>query len=341
MERLEFIKRNTLEWREVDSPKITNKDQVLVRPLVVSRCDLDLPILRGQTLFRAPFPIGHEFVGEIIETSEDLSGIFAKGQRVAIPFQISCGHCHACETGKSKSCSAVPHASAYGMGKSGKDFGGALSDALLVPYASSMLVPVRSTTNLVSIASISDNLVEAWKLVGIFLDKKPEQSVLIIGGQAASIGLYSAALAKFMSTSEVLYVDIDQRRCQIAEKMGIPTEHLTEYPKSFLKRYDIVADASGTQQGWSSGLRSLEVDGIFGSASIFWSNEVPIPYLDLYNMGANIHIGRVKSREWIPQILNLVEEKGFDPAPIVTRTANWKDAKEAYLEEETKLVIVR
>jgi threonine dehydrogenase-like Zn-dependent dehydrogenase len=341
MERLEFVKKNTLEWRDAPSPKITENDQVIVRPLAVSRCDLDLPILRGQTLFRPSFPIGHEFVGEVIETSEDVVNTFPIGQRVAIPFQISCGHCHYCESGKSKSCSSVPHASAFGMGKSGKDFGGAIADAVLVSHAKSMLVKLKSTTDLVSIASISDNLVEAWKLAGIYLNQNQNQTVLVLGGFAASIGLYTAALAKFMGAPEVLYIDSDLKRCQLAERMGIQTEQIAEFPKSFPKKFDIVADATGSKEGWLSGLRSLEVDGIFGSASIFWTNDMPIPYLDLYNMGANIHIGRVRSREWMPEILHLVEERGFDPTPIVTRTAGWKDAKDAYMEEETKLVIVR
>ncbi len=341
MQRLEFIRKNQLEWREVSTPIISGLNQAIIRPLAVSRCDLDLPILRGQTLFRAPFPIGHEFVGEITALSEDVAVDFKIGMRVAIPFQISCGHCHYCKTERSKSCSSVPHASAYGMGKSGKDFGVALTDAVLVPYAKEMLVPIKDSTDLVSIASISDNLVEAWKLAGIFLNANKNQSVLILGGDAASISLYTASLAKFMDAPEILYMDTDVSRLQLVESMGVNVEQIKEFPKATSKRYDIVAEASGTKEGWFCGLRSLDVDGKFGSASIFWSNDFPIPYLDLYNNGASIHIGRVKSREWIPEILYLVEEKGYDPSSIVTRTAKWDVAHEAYLEKETKLVIVR
>jgi threonine dehydrogenase-like Zn-dependent dehydrogenase len=341
MQRLEFIKKNQLEWRDVPTPVISGLNQAIVRPLAVSRCDLDLPILRGQTLFRAPFPIGHEFVGEISSLSDDLVDVFKIRMKVAIPFQISCGHCHYCKTERSKSCSSVPHASAYGMGKSGKDFGGALTDAVLVPYAKEMLVPVKDSTNLVSIASISDNLVEAWKLVGIFLNTNKNQSVLILGGAAASISLYTASLAKFMGAPEILYMDTDVSRLTLAESMGINVEQVKEFPKATAKRYDIVAEASGTKEGWMCGLRSLEIDGNFGSASIFWSNDFSIPYLDLYNNGAKIHLGRVKSREWIPEILQLVEMKGYDPSNIVTRTVKWDFANEAYLEEHTKLVIVR
>ena len=341
MQRLEFIKKNSLEWREVEAPQITEGNQVIVRPLAVSRCDLDLPILRGQTLFRAPFPIGHEFVGEVIQTSEDINMQFSIGMRVAIPFQISCGHCHYCESGKSKSCSNYPHAPSYGMGKSGKEFGGAISDAVLVPNASTMLVPIQPSTDLVSIASISDNLVEAWKLAGIFLKNNSKQSVVVLGGEAPSIGLYTASLSKFMGAENVLYLDTDRKRCDLAESMGIHVDHITQYPKSLANKYDIVADASGTKEGWMCGLRSVEIDGQFGTASIFWTNEMPIPYLDLYNSGVNVHIGRVRSREWIPEILKLVEEDGYDPSSIVTSKASWVDAGEAYLEEGTKLVIVR
>ena len=39
MQRLEFIKKNQLEWREVSFPIISGMNQAIVRPLAVSRCD--------------------------------------------------------------------------------------------------------------------------------------------------------------------------------------------------------------------------------------------------------------------------------------------------------------
>lgn len=340
MLQLLFSKRNRLDWEEVPEPKVSGKNQALVRPLAVARCDLDLPILRGQTLFRPPFPVGHEFVGEIVETSEEISAKFPKGQRVAVPFQISCGHCPHCEAGLSKSCSTVPHTSAYGMGKGAKEFGGALADLVLVPYAEEMLIPFSASTDPASIASISDNIVEAWKLVGIPLKENPNRSVLVIGGFASSIGLYTAALAKHAGVGDLVYLDTDRKRLEIAESYGIKVEEVSSFPKSFGK-FDIVADASGNLDGWNCGLRSLGIDAIFGSASIFWTNSVPIPYLELYNNGATIRLERVRSREWIPEILRLVEKEGFDPSKVTTKKAAWSDAAEAFLEEETKLIVVR
>ncbi|TGJ98847.1 alcohol dehydrogenase [Leptospira langatensis] len=339
MQQLQFTKRNRLDWVEVPEPKITGANQALVRPMAVARCDLDLPILRGQTLFRPPFPVGHEFVGEILEVSEDISSSYPKGMRVAVPFQISCGHCAHCESGLTKSCSSVPHTSAYGMGKGAKEYGGALSDLILVPYAKEMLVPFSSKIDPTAIASISDNIVEAWKLAGLALKENKDRSVLVLGGFASSIGLYTAALAKHMGSPEVVYLDSDNKRLDIAESYGVKVEKVTSMPKSFGK-FDIVAEANGTGEGWECGLRSVGIEGIFSSASIFWTNSVPIPYLELYNNGATLKIGRVRSREWIPEILREVEA-GYDPSKVTTRKAAWSNAAEAFLEEETKLIIVR
>ncbi|HMZ36448.1 MAG TPA: alcohol dehydrogenase catalytic domain-containing protein, partial [Leptospiraceae bacterium] len=65
MKRLVFQKKGIIDWEECPAPVITGPNQAIVRPLAIARCDLDIPIVLGQTLFRPPFAIGHEFVGSI------------------------------------------------------------------------------------------------------------------------------------------------------------------------------------------------------------------------------------------------------------------------------------
>jgi threonine dehydrogenase-like Zn-dependent dehydrogenase len=55
MRQLWFAKKNTLEWRDVAEPKLDGPGQAIVRPLAIARCDLDLPIIQGHTLFRPAF----------------------------------------------------------------------------------------------------------------------------------------------------------------------------------------------------------------------------------------------------------------------------------------------
>lgn len=337
MKALIFKKKNELEWQDVPAPLITGPGQAIVRPLAVARCDLDLPIARGQTLFRPPFPLGHEFTGTIVQVSDDLAEQFKPGQLVAPAFQISCGSCPACMAQHTRSCSTVPFASNYGLGPSGRQYGGALADSVLVPYAKSMLVPLPPDADPVALASLSDNIVEAWKLAGRYLENRKQARVLVTGGLAASIGIYTALLARSMG-ADVTYADTDRARLRLVESCGIRVQEIGEWPKS-LGEFDLVAEAAGTAEGWNASLRSAAPEGIISSASIFFRNDVPIPYLELYNKGVRLDIGRVDSRESMPRILELLGRNGFDPSQVVTRTAGIQDAAEAWLEESTKLVI--
>ncbi|MCG6168367.1 zinc-dependent alcohol dehydrogenase [Leptospira sanjuanensis] len=339
MKRIVFKKKHVLEWENVPEPKIQGENQAIVKPIAVSRCDLDLPIVNGYTLFRPGIPIGHEFVGTIEETSPEIADEYPKGTKVIIPFQISCGLCPDCTGGRSKACTSIPYASHYGMGPSAKEFGGALSERIWIPFAKQMIIPMPSNMDAIALASISDNIVEAWKLVGQWLEKKPNSPVMILGGLASSIGLYSASLAVGMGASEVLYLDNDQERLKIAENLGASAVSYSTLPKVWEKKFPLIADCHGLKEGMDFSLKSLSTEGIYGSASIFWTNKLEIPYLDLYNTGATLKIGRVDSREHIPQILNKIVEKKIEPEKIVTKTCSFDDAVEAWLEPAIKLVV--
>lgn len=340
MRRLMFRKKGILEWEEVDPIVITGENQVIIEPISIARCDLDLPIVRGETLFRAPFPIGHEFVGKIKSVSEDLANLYSIGMTVAVPFQISCGSCPACLNHHANSCDSVPYTSGYGMPPGAHSFGGAIADEIKIPFAKQMLFVVDNKINPVGIASFSDNIAEVWKLAGRFLGQKKDPKVLVVGGHAGSIGLYTALFLHQTKKAEVLYVDTDTTKIQLAESLGIPVESFSNFPKP-TKKYDLVCDASANKQGWDFAVRSLGRNAIFSSASIFWTNQWEIPYLEMYNQGVEIHLGRVESKDSMEALYPYILSGIFTPEKIVTKTANFDDAKEAWLEESIKLVITK
>jgi len=340
MQQLTLVKRGALEWRETETPRITGANQALVRPLAVARCDLDIPIALGQSLFRPPFALGHEFVGEITALSEDLADTFKVGAHVAVAFQVACGTCAECGRGHSNSCATLPGLHDYGMGPGGKTFGGALADSVHVPYARHMLLPLPDGTDLVAVASLSDNIVEAWKLAGFQLEKEPGTPVLIMGGFASSIGLYTAALARAMG-SPVTYVDTDKNRLTVAESFGADIHEVKEIPKAWEKRFPLVAECSGVPEGFRFCLKSVAPFGTVTAASIYWTNDFAIPYLELYNIGAVIRIGRVDSREMMPKVLHYIQNGSFAAGKIVSQVASWSEAKDAWLEHGTKLVVKR
>ncbi|MBE7437879.1 MAG: alcohol dehydrogenase catalytic domain-containing protein [Spirochaetales bacterium] len=340
MQQLTLVKRGILEWREVHPPVLSEQNAAIVRPLAVARCDLDIPMLRAQTLFRPPFPIGHEFAAEIVELTPDLSSSFHPGQRVAVSFQVACGSCPSCSAGLSRACESIPGAHDFGMGAGGRSFGGALSDLVHVPHASHMLLPLPDETDLIAVASLSDNISEAFKLAGFHLKSHPGIPLLIAGGHAGSIGLYTAGLAIAMG-SPVLYLDSDSDRLEIAVALGAEVEQIREYPGAWTKKFPLVVDATGQPDGYRFCLRSAAVEGLVTSASIFFSNDFPLPYMDLYVTGATVKIGRVDSRETMPEALKWIQSGKFKAGNVVTKVVNWKDAKEAWLEPTTKLVVTR
>jgi len=228
MKQLTYIKMGKLEWWDVPEPKLQSPDDAIVRPIAASRCDGDcaylhnpLPIAltAGSALHlfdpitkefaKTPFAIGHECVAEIVSLGENVRH-FSVGQKVVVPWSISCGHCENCQKGMTSKCSTMNKdrlLSAYGFGEVLGNFGGMVSDFLRVPLAETTLVAAPDNIDPSILAPASDNIPDAWRTVVPMLKKYPGSPVLIVGGGAKSIGLYAAGIAKAMGASQVDYID--------------------------------------------------------------------------------------------------------------------------------------
>ena len=120
MREVVFIEPGRLEWRDVPEPTIDAPRQALVRPLAVATCRSDGVIAGNAPPFGLK-PGWHEFVAEVIETGDEVES-FRAGDRVVVPFQISCGACDACREGRTGNCTGVPPHSMYGLGPVGGEW---------------------------------------------------------------------------------------------------------------------------------------------------------------------------------------------------------------------------
>ena len=199
MRQLTFEEAGRYGWRDVPDPEITQARQALVRPLQVACCDLDVAVARGAAPLPPGYAVGHEGLAEVVAVGAEVVGVNV-GDRVVVPFQISCGACRECRRGVTSSCGSVPLMAMYGLGPlAGLDGGGFMSDLVLVPYADAMLIPLPATVDPIAVASLSDNIPDGWRAVGPFAaelaDLDPaDRRVLVIG--RLSIGLYAAALGR-------------------------------------------------------------------------------------------------------------------------------------------------
>ncbi|MFO1159637.1 MAG: alcohol dehydrogenase catalytic domain-containing protein [Reyranellaceae bacterium] len=81
MRQLTCIRPNLLEWWDVPAPRLQDDGHAIVRPLAVTRCDLDLYIANGTAGFAGPFAIGHETTGVVVEIGDEVTG-FKPGDHV-------------------------------------------------------------------------------------------------------------------------------------------------------------------------------------------------------------------------------------------------------------------
>src|SRR4051812_24358512 len=113
MRQLEITGARSVEWRERPAPVLTGDGEALVRPLAVALCDLDAAFLGGMIPIADAFALGHECVAEVLDVGDAVTSV-RPGDRVVVPFQISCGTCVACVAGRTANCRTVPRGSAYG-----------------------------------------------------------------------------------------------------------------------------------------------------------------------------------------------------------------------------------
>ncbi|MGH7785372.1 MAG: alcohol dehydrogenase catalytic domain-containing protein [Candidatus Binatia bacterium] len=367
MRTLTFLEPGRLAWRDVAEPTLQGPGEALVRPLAVARCDLDLAVLQGVAPFRGaalhwlrnhlpdavgqrrlfrdapfkgPYPIGHESVGEVVLVGPDVRSV-RPGDRVVVPFQISCGACTPCGRGLSASCGTAPPRAMYGFGRlGGLEWGGALADLLRVPFADAMLVPLPPGADPVALASVGDNVADGWRTVAPYLAAQPGAPVLVVGGKAQSVGLYAAGLAVALGAERVDFLDQDPVRLATAARLGAtPIE--APYTQARRERYAITVDASADPAGLERALLATAPGGTCTSVGIYYTARTPIPLRAMFGAGITFVTGRVHSRAVLPDLLAFVAAGRFTPELVTSRVAAWDDAPAALLDPGPKVIIAR
>lgn len=134
---------NDLAVETVPDPVLVNPHDVIVRVRLSTTCGSDLHFIDGYLPgMRAGDVIGHEFMGEVVETGPEVTSAKA-GDRVVVPSFIGCGACWYCGNGLYSACDTTnPNA--------------ALQQPLLgYPPAESMATPILSAATRVRTRSTS------------------------------------------------------------------------------------------------------------------------------------------------------------------------------------------
>ncbi|GAB89764.1 zinc-dependent alcohol dehydrogenase [Gordonia rhizosphera] len=370
MRELALFGVNRLDWRELPDPQLRSTRDAIVRPFVAARCDGDtLPIHRhvsramqigmrtalidpivgsicGAVPFRGPFGIGHEGVAEVIELGDEVTGL-AVGDLVVVPWAVSCGDCVECRRGLTAKCSTTSTSTlaAFGFGPASGPWGAMVADRLRIPFADHMLVKLPAGLDPLRAASASDNLADAWRCVVPALAQRPGGSVLILGGAAASIGLYASGLAVAHGAGTVDYIDHEPQRLAIAEKLGAtvhPMRGRRIRPSDIPPRgYDIAVECTSSAAGVDAALRALRPGGVCTPVGYYVSPGTKVPLMHMYANDATLRIGVSHVRPVLPALLDFLIDHDLPAETVTTTLADWDDAPQAYRAHTTKLVLHR
>jgi alcohol dehydrogenase len=330
MRALQVAPGTRLRWRDVPVPASPGPDGAIVHPIAASTCDLDCGIALGATQFALPLHLGHECVAEVLAVGERVSTV-RPGDRVIVPFQINCGTCKPCRTGRTGSCTNVPPVSMYGMGLAGGPWGGAFSDQLAVPYADAMLVALPDGIDPVAAASVADNVCDAYRHVAphlpALLAMDSDTEILIVAATTprlvfgASTPLYVGLIAHALGARNVYLADARPAIRGHAERLGLNALH----PRELRRRAPAPLVVDCSVDALRVSLSNTAPDGICTSVGSL-HRAASIPTLQMYVRNATLHIGRTHVRHLIPKVLELILDGRLHPESVTTTVASIDDA---------------
>ncbi len=216
---------------EVPDPTIEAPTDAIVRVTSTAICGSDLHLYSVLAPYLTAGDIlGHEFMGIVEEVGSEISNLRV-GDRVVVPFNISCGHCWMCDRQLFAQCETTQNVQ---QGKGASLFGytslygavpGGQADLVRVPHADfgPIVVPAEHADE--RYLYLSDILPTAWQGV-VYADVPQEGTLAVIG--AGPVGQLAIRSALHRGIGDVIAVDLVPERLETARAAGARTIDLNE-----------------------------------------------------------------------------------------------------------------
>lgn len=222
MKALKWYGPYSVKVEDIEEPKILDEKDAIVRVSLAGICGTDLHVYRGHLQLIPGNVIGHEFVGYVEKTGKEVKK-FSKGDKVVVSCWIADGTCWYCLHGFFTQCEKI---NIFGLGPLyGEEIQGAHAELVRVPNADLLLFKVPQETSDEKIVTLSDGLPAAYAGLiegGI----KPGYSVAILG--FGPIGAMAAISAQAIGAAQIIAIDIDENRLNLAKSLGFKTVNAKE-----------------------------------------------------------------------------------------------------------------
>ena len=215
-----------LRTETVPDPSIVNPHDAILKVLMSTTCGSDLHFIAGYIpTMRSGDIIGHEFMGEIVDTGRDVQKV-KKGDRVVVPSFICCGQCWFCQHELWSLCDntnpnaemqsallGYPTAGIYGYTHAFGGYAGAHAEYVRVPHADVDCFQVPDGLRDEQVVFLSDAAPTGY-MGAVFCDLKPGETVAVWG--CGGVGLMAQKSAFLLGAGRVIAIDRFPERLRIA-----------------------------------------------------------------------------------------------------------------------------
>jgi threonine dehydrogenase-like Zn-dependent dehydrogenase len=353
---------NRVRVEKKAEPTVEHPNDIVLRVTRTAICGSDLHLLHGFVPdTRVGCTFGHEFAGVVEEVGPSVESL-KRGERVVVPFNISCGTCFFCARGLTGNCeNSNPNASVasgvYGYSHTTGGFDGGQAEYVRIPFADvgPMKIPDDMTDE--EVLFLSDILPTGYQAAEMG-EIKPGETVVVFG--CGPVGLFAQKSALLLGAGRVIAVDDLDYRLDFARRyngvetvnfrqVGDVVTHLQKMTDG--RGADVCIDAVGCEAKGSLAQTIFGVKAkLFAGAAtaINWSiaaarkggNVVIIgvygpPYnaVDIgtaMNKGLTLRMNQANCKRYMPHLLEHIRAGRIDAQGIITHRFPLEHAAEAY-----------
>lgn len=308
-------------------PKIAAPTDAIVKVTRTTICGTDLHILKGDVPSCTPGRIlGHEGVGIVEETGAGVTQ-FSRGDRVLISCISSCGKCEYCRRGMYSHCTT-------GGWILGNTIDGTQAEYVRIPHADTSLYPIPQGADEEALVMLSDILPTGFEC-GVLNGKvQPGGTVAIVG--AGPIGLAALLTAQFYSPSEIVMIDLDENRLDVARRFGA-TQTIRASGGDVARQ--VLALTGG--KGVDTAIEAVGIPATFELCQEIVAPGGVIANIGVHGVKADLHLETLWSRNiaittrlvdtvTTPMLLKTVQSGKIDPKKLITHRFGLDHIEDAY-----------
>ena len=309
---------------EAADPRLPGPDGAVVSVDATSICGSDLHFYDGDIPVGEGIPVGHEFIGTVIEVGPDVRR-FRVGDRVLTASVAGCGHCPGCATGDPVTCVEGPKVFGSGM------LGGGQAEAVAVPAADFQMLKIPEGLDDEAALLLTDNLNTGW-IGAKRADIPPGGTVVVLGLGAVGLCAVRAALA--LGAGRVLAVDpVAGRRALAVDSGAVAIEGPTvqavmEATKG--RGADAVIDAVALDATLDDAFSSVRAGGTVSVIGVHDLEPYPLPILMGLFSSLTLRMTTAPVHQTWPDLVPLVLAGGLRTDGIFTHRFALEDAAAAY-----------